>query len=1049
MKKIRWNPKSGALLFITFFVFTTNCLAQNVIKGFVKDDNGEPLPGVSVVIKDMSNNGTMTGIDGEYSINAQNGKILTFSYIGMIPQEIKVGNGKVINVTMKDDAASLEEIIVVGYATQRRADLTSAVSNVTGKELLKAPTMSVSNMVGTRVAGISALQSSGQPGADQATLKVRGQGGIVYIIDGIRRTKEDFDGIDPNEIESISVLKDATSVAVYGLDANGACIVTTKKGNSEKVSLTYTGTVGISQNAERQRWLDGPEYAYWYNKALTNQGLNEIFTTEMVRKMREGVDGWGNNNWYDKVMGTGNRQHHNLSVSGGNSNINFFASLGFLEEKGNIDKYNYRRYNLRSNIEANISKGLKLSLGISGRIEDKDEPRFSADPDAYMNVPLQTLWAAPYMTDKYIYEGKEYNVASIAAGSAVSPLGSIYDSGYNRKDNSFVQSNISLTYDAPWLKGLRFKFQGAYDMVYRMSKILSNPYEVMIMNNPSATTKELTYKKSYGVLKNTASLSESASKIFDITSQTSINYNNQFNKHAVGVLLLAETRERKNNSINATGYGLDYLQLDELGKISNLTGDGETKSPEINGASGQSRVAGFVGRANYNYAHKYYIEASFRHDGSYLFGGMNKRWVTLPAVSMAWRPTQESWFDMSWITNLKLRAGIGKTATSGVSSFQWRNTMGVNTNSVVIGGASQTSIYPSVLGNPNLTWAQCINYNIGLDATLWNGLLGIELDVFYKYEYDQLSTVTGSYPPSMGKYYFSSGNVNKLDYKGFDLTLSHQNKIGSLNYGAKLIWSYAYGRWLKYAGDAENAPEYKRLTGKAIGKKIGAVAEGLFLDEREIADSPTIADRKAVPGYIKYRDLNGDGKITLEQDQGYFGKSSFPPHTGSFNLFGEWKGFDIDLLFSWGLGHSVALTGVYTATGSEWIQGATSFSRPFYQGGNSPLFLVANSWTPDNPNATFPRLEATPTSTNNSISSTFWYRNGDYLRFKTAQIGYNLPKKWLAGAGIENLRIYAEGFNLFTWSSVTKFNIDPESPAVNNGYYPQQRTYSLGLKLTF
>lgn len=1049
MKKIRWNPRLLALLIITYFLCITNSYAQNVIKGFVKDGNDEPLPGVSVSIKGITNVGTITDIDGKYTINANHNQTLIFSYIGMLTQEIKISNKREINITMKDDVASLEEVVVVGYGTQRRADLTSAVSSVSSKEILKAPTMSVSNMVGSRVSGIAAVQASGQPGSDQAALTVRGQSGIVYVIDGIRRTAEDFNGIDPNEIESISVLKDASSVAVYGLDANGAFIVTTKKGKSEKVSITYTGTIGFSQNAEQQRWLDGPEYAYWYNKARVMQGDSEIFTTEMVRKMREGVDGWGNTNWYDKVCGTGTRQHHNLSASGGNDKIHFFTSIGYLEEKGNIDKYNYRRYNLRSNIHAKIAKGLSLSLGVSGRIEDKDEPRFSADPDAYMNVPLQLIWAVPYMPETYTFEGKEYNVASLAAGSAVSPLGSIYDSGYNKKNYSYIQSNFSLTYDAPWLKGLSIKFQGAYDMVHMMSKMLSKPYEVMLMNMPDATTTNLTYKKSYGVLKNTASLAEAASKRYDITTQTSVNYNNQFGKHTVGIMLLAETRERKTNSINATGYGLDYLQLDELGKITNLTGDGENKAPTIDGASGQSRVAGFVGRINYNYADKYYLETSLRYDGSYLFGGMNKRWVTLPGVSLAWRMSNENWFHIPWITNLKLRAGIGKTATSGISAFQWRNTMAVNANSVVIGGASQSSIYPSVLGNPNLTWAQCLNYNIGLDATLWNGLLGVEVDVFYKYEYDKLSKTTGSYPLSMGKYYFSTGNVDKADYKGFDLTLTHYNKIGSFNYGAKLIWSYAYGRWLKYAGDAENAPEYKRLTGKQIGTKLGCISEGLFQSEREIEDSPTFPDRKAIPGYIKYKDLNGDGIITLEQDQGYFGKSSRPTHTGSFNLFGNWKGFDFDLLFSWGLGSSVALTGVYTAEGSKWVQGATSFSRPFYQGGNSPLFLVANAWTPENPNADFPRLEVTPSSTNNSISSTFWYRNGNYARLKTAQIGYNFPKKWLIPAGIEALRIYIEGYNLFTWSAVSKYNIDPESPAVNNGYYPQQRTYTLGLKVTF
>ena len=230
---------------------------------------------------------------------------------------------------------------------------------------------------------------------------------------------------------------------------------------------------------------------------------------------------------------------------------------------------------------------------------------------------------------------------------------------------------------------------------------------------------------------------------------------------------------------------------------------------------------------------------------------------------------------------------------------------------------------------------------------------------------------------------------------------------------------------------------------------MGFIAQGLFQSEEEIANSATMPDRPAYPGYIKYMDRNGDGIITVNQDQGYVGKSSRPTHTGSFNLFGNWKGFDFDILASWGLGSDVALTGVYTATGSSGIQSATAFTRPFYQNGNAPVYLVANSWTPENTNAEFPCLEINPRSLNNGLASTFWYRNGNYLRIKTAQIGYNFPKKWLSPLGVEALRLYVEGDNLLTFSAVSKYNIDPESPAVNNGYYPQQRTYTLGAKITF
>lgn len=1046
MKKMKLNMKRMVSLLVMAFWCTISCYAQNVIKGTVSDTNGDPLVGVSVMVKGTAN-GKITDANGQYAVTATPNDVLAFYSVGMVAQEHKVGNRTVIDIVLKDDVAALEEVVVVGYGTQKRGSITGAISTVSDKEILKAPTMSISNIIGSRIAGVAAVQSSGQPGADNAALTMRGQGGIIYVIDGIRRTSADFNGLDPNEIESVSILKDAAAVSIYGLDANGAFIVTTKKGSTSKTSITYTGAFGISENAQQQVWLDGPGYAYWYNKALTMQGDNPVFTDEMVQKMRDGVDGWGNTNWYNKIFGTGNRMHHNVSATGGNERIKFFASIGYLKEEGNIDNYDYDRLNLRSNIDAKLTNNLTFVLGVSGRVEKRDAPRYSANPNEWHNVPQQIIRALPYVPETIEYQGKMYPVGTPTASSPVAPLASIYDSGYSRSNNTYVQSNFSLKYDAPWFKGLSFKFQGAYDVAFFFSKVLSNPYEVMQMNLPNSQTKELGYHKAYDAVGNSIGLSESASRSYNFTTQTSVTYDQQFGKHGIGVLLLAETRENKSNALSASGTGLDFIQLDELGKITNLTGDGKEKMPTIGGYSGFSRLAGFVGRINYNYDDKYYLEASARYDGSYLFGGMNKRWVLLPGISVGWRMNNEKWFHADWVNNLKFRAGIGKTGTSsGLGAFQWRNAMTLVKNAVVLGGGSQSMMYASILGNPALRWAQCMNYNVGVDATLWNSLLGVELDVFYKHEYDKLSSIVGAFPPSRGGYYHSSANINEADYKGLEIALTHRNHIHKFNYGAKLIWSYAYGRWLKYAGDSDNAPEYQRITGKQINSKYGFMDAGLFKDEADIANSPTVTGYKALPGYIKYVDRNGDGVITAAQDQGYVGKSSTPTHTGSLNLFGDWHGFDFDMLFSWGLGNVVALTGQYSGSG---IQDNTAYTKPFYHGGNSPAFLVEKSWTPENPNAEFPRLEISGPSNNNGFSSTFWYRTGDYMRLKTVQLGYNFSKKMLSNIGIEGLRLYVEGYNLLTFSNLTKYNIDPESPSVNNGYYPQQRTYTMGVKLTF
>jgi TonB-linked SusC/RagA family outer membrane protein len=1021
---------------------------QGVIKGVITDGKGEALPGVSVVVKG-SNNRTITNLDGQYSVQATGKDILVLSYIGLVSQEVGIAGRTTVNVTMQDDVAALDEVVVVAYGTQKRASITGAISSISGDEILKAPTMSVSNMIGSRVAGVIAVQSSGQPGEDNASLTVRGMDAI-YVIDGFKRSYADFNGLDPNEIESVSVLKDASAVAIYGLGANAAIIVTTKKGKREKMNIVYTGSYGVSQNAVQQQWLDGPGYAYWYNKARELDGDTPIFTSEMVQKMKDGVDGWGNTNWYDEIMGTGTRQHHNVSAQGGSERVRFFTSIGYLEEKGNIDNFNYNRMNLRSNVEANLTKSLTMTLGVSGRIEKRDTPRYTADPNGWHNIAQQVIRAHPYVPTTMERDGQSYYVSTPTASSAVNPLASINESGYSKTHRSYIQSEFSLKYDAPWLKGLSAKFQGSYDLTYNFGKTLSKPFTALQAVAPNANTTSLTYVLVPDPGASVATLSESAARAYDYNVQTSVSYNNTFGKHNVSAMALAEIRENRSNALSAAGSGLDFIQLDELGKITNQTATGEKKEPTIGGYSGMTRVAGFVGRINYSYDDKYLVEASIRHDGSYVYGGMNDRWVTLPGLSLGWRINNEEWFDMPFVNNLKLRAGIGKTATtSGLGAFQWLNTMGTTSKQAVIGGNPQSIIYASVLGNSTLRWDQNLQYNLGFDATLWNGLLGVEFDVFYKYRWDILGSIAGSYPPSIGGYYFSTANVNKQDYKGFDLTLTHRNKILDFSYGAKLIWSYTYGRWLKYVGDGENMPDYNKYTGKQIGLKRGFIAQGLFQTADEIANSPTIEGSAVLPGYIKYVDRNGDGVITYAQDMGFVGKSSIPTNTGSLNLFGEWKGFDFDLLFGWGLGHSVALTGIYTAEGSVGVMDNTAYTKPFYHGGNSPAYVVENSWTPDNPDGELPRLSLVTVSSNNAYSSTFWYRNGDYLRMKTAQVGYNFPKKWLVQTGIEGVRIYAEGYNLFTLSGLNKYNIDPESPAVNNGYYPQQRTYSLGVKLTF
>lgn len=1046
---------AAALALASFQAF-----AQHTVQGKVTDSQGGPIPGASVFELGTSN-GVITDLDGLYSIRVSESATLEVSFLGMKTQKIPVNGRKTINVVLEDDATVLNEVVVVGYGTQQKASLTNAVSTVRGSELLKAPAVGVSAAVGTRVAGVVALQQSGQPGADAASLLVRGQS-AVCIVDGVARGLNE---IDPNEIESISVLKDATSAAMYGLNSSAVILVTTKKGDSQKTRISYNGEYGVSRNTNMLRLLNGPEYAYWYNKALEldSQAMgtefHPVFLAEQVQWMKEGTNGWGNTDWYAKTFGTGITQHHNVSATGGNDKVRFFASLGYYDQDGNVTGFNYHRYNLRTNLEAKITNDLTFEINVAGRIESREQPGFSANPDDWSNIPQQAVRTLPYLPETYEINGTVYPVSGRTASSWVNPLAAASESGKRTTRDTYIQSNMSLRYDVPFIKGLSLKEMVSFDTTFDFVKQLSTPYYTAVVTLPVATFNasgdQIPVPLSYGLSTDargtSTSLTESGAWSYNITTQTSLDFDRAFGDHKIHALALLETRENRSHALGATGWGLDFVRQDELSYITNQTGDGSEKIPNISGYSGHTRVAGYVGRLNYSYKDKYLLEASFRYDGSYVFEGKSgARWVSLPGVSAGWVISKEDWFNVPAIDMLKLRASVGKTANSNVAAYQYMDLVSLSKKQVIFGGASESMVYASTLGNPNLTWAKVDNYNVGLDFEAWKGLLGLEFDVFYKYEYDILSSVTGSYPPSRGGYYYSSGNDNKRDYKGFDFTIRHNNSIGEVNYGAKLVLTYAYRRWLYYAGDSDNTPDYLKVTGKEVGSQEGFISLGLFQTDEEAASSATIPGSRVAAGYIKYLDRNGDGKITYAQDRGYVAGSPYPRVQGSLNLFASWRGFDLDMLWQGATGRTVSLTGVYTATGSEYIMDNTFLTKPFYHGGNSPLFLLERSWLPgENPDGEFPRPTITALSSNNAYSSTFWYRDGTYLRLKTLQVGYSFPERWIKKVGVSALRLYLQGSNLLTFSGLTKYNIDPEQPGVNNGYYPQQKTYQLGVKITF
>ncbi len=1038
-KIIKPFRRLGITLFLSLLLLSVegSLMAQVKVRGTVVDNQNEPIVGASIIVENTTT-GTIVDITGQFELNVPSKDVtLLFSCIGFVDKKVPLNGLTELHIVLETEELGLDEVVVVGYGTQKRASITGAVSQIDGKELEKAPVTNVSNMLGGLISGVITNQTSGQPGSDAASILIRGEG-AKYIVDGIER---DFNEIDPNEIATISVLKDAASASVYGLDANAVIIVTTKRGKIGSSHISFTGGYGISTNANMLEMLDGPGYAYWYNKAREMDGDAPVFSSKHIEMMLndDPSDGWGNTNWYKDAFGIGHNSNANLNASGGTEKIKYFVSLGTYNQKGNLSGFDYDRINIRSNIDARVANNLDLTFDIAGRIEDRNAPGFSGNPNDWNNIPQQALRAHPYVPK----EIDGIPVSTRTASTYINPFAASEQSGYKKVKTNRVQTNLALNYSVPFVEGLSVKALVAYDVSYQTSKNFSTPYDTYVASAPSDPSGDISYVLAKDPRGDVAALSEGLGHWTHLTTNTSLKYENTFGKHAVTGLFLLETKERTGNSFSAYGYGFDILELDEL-DFANL--QDRTK---VYGSSYNRRLAGYLGRVTYDFDHKYMAELSLRYDGSDVFGGMvdGKRWSPFPAASAGWRVSQEDWFanNVNFINNLKLRAGIGLTGTTQVQPYTYLNTMNIlNDPAVILGGGPQAGIFTSKPANVDLTWAKALQYNAGFDAHMWNGLLGVEFDVFYKYIYDMLSSMSATYPPSFGGYVPAYENNNKQEHKGFEIALTHSNQIGEFHYKVGVNGTYTKRTWLR-VGDSENTPDWLKLTGKEVGAQVGFIGDGLFQSQEEIDNSPTIVGKDVRVGDIKYRDLNGDGVISYEQDRGYFGKSSIPKFVGGINLSGGWKNLDFSMRFVGVLGRDIALTGVYPGG----IMDNTSMTKPFYHSGNSPEYLVENSWREDNTDAEFPRLSVVPASSNNAYASTYWYRNGNYLRLKNMQVGYSIPRRWLNSVGISNIRVYAEGQNLLTFSHVSKYGIDPEAPGVNNGFYPQQRVMSLGIKLDF
>ena len=1016
--------------------------AQKVVTGTVSDNHGETLPGVAVVVSGTMI-GAITNFDGVYQISVpSDNSVLDFSFVGYKKQSVTVGDRTVINVVLTEEATALDEVVVVGYGVQKRTHLTGSVVQVNAQELLKAPMQNVSNMLTGKLPGLTSIQRSGQPGDDGTALYVRGlrsfQGGAdpLIIVDGVPRA---MTYLNPNDIESVSVLKDA-SAAVYGVrGSNGVILITTKTGKEGPARISYDGSFTATRNTAFPEFLTPSEYMYWNNKARDMDGLSPLWTADIQNKVLANDDPesiWGQTDWFDLIFKTGVMQQHNISATGGTEKVKYYTSIGMMNQEGTIRQTNFNRYNIRTNLDVQVAKNLRFTTNLGGYRTERNWPGTDFGTQSEFGPIRQAITTIPIIKSEF----QDYPTAWLAGSYYVNPVAALNESGFKQQTRFRIDTNYKLEYDfsdlTNILKGLRVSVFASYNYEQTIDRHYDRFYRLYAVNS---TLDEGVVGASGYTPGN--SFSKSVSWGTDWMLRPQVEYLREFlGKHLVGAILLMEQCRGYSDTMTGRNRGYYSDNPVDISMGTNLPGD------PVSGSYSYSGVHSYVGRLNYAYANKYLLEFTFRRDGSYVFAP-ESRWGTFPSVSAGWVVSQEDFFAnaVPAVDFLKLRLSYGQMGKDSASPFLYNATYAIAQNSFVLGGESMAQFYTN---NPyvmrHIKWEAAQTYNIGVDLNMWKGLLGMELDLFYTYTANILERVGSNFPSSLGGYYPPWENSGKVANRGFELTLKHHNRINEdWTYNLRGTLAFARNKLLHRDSRTDNYPNYRPQIGVPMGARYGFKAIGLFQTQEEIDQYPNAPSGWINPGDIKYLDYNGDGMIHSSHDYVKTGYGDIPEISFSFNIDVSYKNFFVQTVWQ-GVSHcDYELSGVY----ASGVTSSTYFTLPFPGGfGNTPRYLVEGAWTPENPNAKYPRL-TTRANGNNAWRSSWWVVDGTYLRLKTMNIGYDVPANVLHKTPFSKINIYVAGTNLLTFSHFPY--VDPESPSVSNGHYPQQKTFSAGLNITF
>lgn len=1052
---------SGLVMALLLVYGTAAAQSGRSVRGTVTDQSGNPVIGAGVLVQG-THSGTTTDAKGLFELNlAKSGEVtLSVSSLGYREKAVQVpGSQSSVNIVLEEDMTTLNDVVVVAYGTQKRASLTGAISSVNSQAIKETKNENVVNMLAGKMAGVRVVQTSGEPGSFSSSINIRGLGQPLVIIDGVPR--DNMERLDANEIESVSTLKDA-SAAIYGMRAsNGVILITTKKGSVGETHIQYEGYGGFSSAINTPDGLNAWQFMEITNENNIMRGSMEpgtfVYSLSEIEKYKSGqkvgTDWWriNNNNYSPQTS-------HTLSLSGGTDKVQYFTNFAYYKQNGvySTGDLNYERFNARSNISVKVTDHLKADILINGMMDTKNSPYYDTEVfyrTAWVERPVDAAYAnytKPYMQN--ISQG--YNPLAITDSDIV---------GYKKNNEKLVQFTGALTWDVPMIEGLQAKASFSYDYTNWEDKELKRSYTLYTYNIDSNEFSPSVYggkddEPEVNSIKRSTRFSQNQ------LLQASLNYDRNFGKHHVSALALYEQQVTDMDNF----YAQRYIQMTSLGELSNGISDGQIGSMNSDYYSSGSSAASqsglwkvasksVVGRINYDWSEKYFLEMACRYDGSSKFY-TGHQWGFFPSVSAGWRISEEPFIknrNLSFIDNLKLRASYGESGDDSTANFQYVEGYEYGSGSIdwwplLWDGKDQNIVTLLATPNENLTWIRTKTANIGLDGDLWNGKLGFELDVFQRDRSGKPATKNVTIPDWLGQS-LAQENLNGDRTRGIDLTVRHRNHFGDFQYG--VTGNMAFSRTMnRYVEHTDYGTQYLNWKNNSTNRYNdiwwGYDYSGQFTSLQEIWNAPimdNLGNSQLKPGDYSYEDWNGDGVIDSNDSHPItFGAQTTPVLYYGLTIDMAWKGFDLTAVFQGGAFNNVKY---------EWY-----LSTPFIYDKNGPDFFYDRwhmedaSADPMDPRTVWvsgylPTTSQSSTAMSlNTSTSRASLHDASYVRLKSVEIGYTLPKKWVKRINASSVRVFSNGYNLLTITGL-KY-LDPEHPSSGYGTtYPLTCTVNFGVSI--